>query len=168
MTLKLRASNITFEQVNLTMFDKLPARGKFCTHVECFDAEEFVRAQKTLKSWKCPICNKIAASMRVDTFLMDVKNWGKLMGDSKEAHIYPNGTFKIEDKIINPTLDRAFAEKLMDDRKYETDMMLEKKFKSESGEFRLQVDQKEEEPKPRRGWRSSRRGQKTQPIAILN
>lgn len=166
MTLKLRAANISFEQVNLTMFDKLPARGKFCTHVECFDAEEFVRAQKKLKSWKCPICNKIAVSMKIDTFLMDVKNWGKLMGTNNDATIYPNGSFKLEDKIINPTRDRAFAEKLMDDRKFENEILLEKKLKTETGELRLEAEKKEEEVKPKRGWRSSRRGSKVCPISI--
>lgn len=62
----------------------IPARGKTCTHRECFDLATFFQTRKSRckggptspDEWKCPICRKDArpGSMVVDSFLKTVRD----------------------------------------------------------------------------------------------
>ncbi|PWY91132.1 hypothetical protein BO70DRAFT_358564 [Aspergillus heteromorphus CBS 117.55] len=58
-----------------------PARGRFCTHQECFDHETFIRTRASLskrrvlkEDWWCPICKKDARphTLIIDGFLVAV------------------------------------------------------------------------------------------------
>lgn len=35
---------------------RLPARGEKCTHISCFEAENYYWMNSKFKQWKCPIC----------------------------------------------------------------------------------------------------------------
>ncbi|KAM7207616.1 zinc finger MIZ domain containing protein [Naviculisporaceae sp. PSN 640] len=78
---------------------KIPARGKHCTHLECFDLENFLATRLPSKAarscnhqyvkcdcpsmpepsnpdkWRCPICSRDArpCSLRIDGFLLKVR-----------------------------------------------------------------------------------------------
>ncbi|KAF4659976.1 hypothetical protein FOL46_006359 [Perkinsus olseni] len=49
-----------------------PARGRDCSHIQCFDLEWFIRAQKMMGAfnnrWKCAICDTV---LRPDAMLID-------------------------------------------------------------------------------------------------
>ncbi|EER06762.1 sumo ligase, putative [Perkinsus marinus ATCC 50983] len=49
-----------------------PARGRDCTHIQCFDLEWFIRAQKMMAAfnnrWKCAVCDAV---LRPDKILID-------------------------------------------------------------------------------------------------
>eukprot|EP01083_Nonionella_stella_P023093 63842_1 len=56
-----------------------PARGKFCTHLSCFDLEtHLVRAQRQTsrreQAWMCPICQKMCrlSELYIDGLMLDV------------------------------------------------------------------------------------------------
>lgn len=78
-----------------TIFE-VPVRGKACTHLECFDLENWLNTRLGKKSlcvcrssncrcpkepsfvdkWRCPLCNGDARpySLRIDEFLLEVRN----------------------------------------------------------------------------------------------
>jgi MIZ/SP-RING zinc finger len=72
----------------------IPARGKACTHRECFDLQTFFQTRRSAVNngptspdeWKCPICNKDARpqSLIVDCFLKTVRD--SLVASDATAH----------------------------------------------------------------------------------
>jgi hypothetical protein len=77
-----------------TIFD-IPARGKACTHRECFDLRTFFQTRKSRvkdgptspDEWKCPICKKDARPQRlvVDCFLKTVRDFLVTSGTATDA-----------------------------------------------------------------------------------
>jgi MIZ/SP-RING zinc finger len=77
-----------------TIFD-IPARGKTCTHRECFDLRTFFQTRKSRvkdgptspDEWKCPICKKDARPQRlvVDCFLKTVRDFLVTSGTATDA-----------------------------------------------------------------------------------
>jgi MIZ/SP-RING zinc finger len=72
----------------------IPARGKACTHRECFDLQTFFQTRRSAVNngptspdeWKCPICKKDARpqSLIVDCFLKTVRD--SLVASDATAH----------------------------------------------------------------------------------
>jgi hypothetical protein len=113
---------------------KIPARGAYCSHMECFDLETWLKTRptKTIKcphgggkscgcnnqpepsladKWKCPICDRDARpySLRIDSFLLNVRSQleeeNKMR--TKSILVAPDGTWKpvIEDDDDENMLD---------------------------------------------------------------
>ena len=51
---------------------KMPARGDKCTHLQCFEVENFLWINTICKKWVCPICMKRAYRISVDSFMLQV------------------------------------------------------------------------------------------------
>ena len=39
---------------------RLPARGRDCKHIQCFDLENFLTMNSRKESWSCPVCKYVA------------------------------------------------------------------------------------------------------------
>lgn len=48
-----------------------PARGKYCTHLNCFSLKYFLKSMQsnTARNWSCPICKKPCYKLIVDSYL---------------------------------------------------------------------------------------------------
>ncbi|KAJ2974969.1 hypothetical protein NUW58_g8491 [Xylaria curta] len=103
-----------------TMF-KIPARGKACTHLECFDLETWLNTRLGKRSsctcsrenckcpkepslvdkWKCPICDGDARpySLCIDQFLLEVRT--RLQQDNqlrtKSITVFADGSWRVND-----------------------------------------------------------------------
>ncbi|TNV82647.1 hypothetical protein FGO68_gene14071 [Halteria grandinella] len=51
---------------------KLPARGEKCTHLQCFEAENYLWMNQHCKRWLCPICMKPAYHLTIDQLMLQV------------------------------------------------------------------------------------------------
>jgi len=51
-------------------FVKNPARGEFCTHLDCFNLDFFLKTmeQNLMRRWICPLCRKRCLNLRVDKY----------------------------------------------------------------------------------------------------
>ncbi|KAI1822102.1 hypothetical protein F4861DRAFT_532451 [Xylaria intraflava] len=108
----------------------VPVRGKACTHLECFDLENWLKTRLGKKSscacgrrpdckcpkepsfvdkWKCPLCNHDARpySLRIDEFLMEVRN--RLEQDNqlltKSITVFADGSWKANDSVEDDISD---------------------------------------------------------------
>mmetsp|Transcript_6131 Transcript_6131/g.7019 ORF Transcript_6131/g.7019 Transcript_6131/m.7019 type:complete len:474 (-) Transcript_6131:259-1680(-) len=78
----------------------IPARGKNCKHLGCFDLKTFLEFQKTAKNatWRCIVCN--AKSLTLDTIVIDewmtnVLKEIKDVDNVDQVEVFENGTFKV-------------------------------------------------------------------------
>lgn len=76
----------------------IPARGKTCTHLGCFDLETFLNFQRDAKnaSWKCIVCNGLPLTVDtlvVDEWLMNVIDATKDENRSK-VELFADGSYK--------------------------------------------------------------------------
>jgi len=78
----------------------IPARGKTCTHLGCFDLETFLNFQRDAKnaSWKCIVCN--GGPLELDTIVID--GWmTDLLQDIEKTdnvdhvEVFEDGTYKV-------------------------------------------------------------------------
>uniref|UniRef100_A0A915K0K1 SP-RING-type domain-containing protein n=1 Tax=Romanomermis culicivorax TaxID=13658 RepID=A0A915K0K1_ROMCU len=55
---------------------KYPARGQQCSHPQCFDLEEFLRANKDKSKWFCPCCKSELSldTLELDQFMLLITN----------------------------------------------------------------------------------------------
>jgi hypothetical protein len=53
---------------------KLPARGKYCTHAQCFSLDTFVLMMNSTQypNWRCPTCKKRCFNLYVDTYMLEI------------------------------------------------------------------------------------------------
>lgn len=53
---------------------RIPARGLFCTHFQCFDLQNFMMltAQSANPRWLCPLCKLPCYSLRLDCIIMAI------------------------------------------------------------------------------------------------
>ena len=88
---------------------RIPARGKYCKHLECFDLDTWLetRPRKPPRKandepcmvdvWKCPICDRDARprSLQIDDFFMAVQENLRLSGrcDTKSIRIKADGSW---------------------------------------------------------------------------
>ncbi len=71
------------EEYSVSLIDPLaqtlisiPARGRFCKHLQCFSLSSFVEnmEQITARRWLCPICSTKIFDIQVDKFLEEILN----------------------------------------------------------------------------------------------
>ncbi|XP_078494940.1 zinc finger protein [Ciona intestinalis] len=53
---------------------KIPARGKDCKHIQCFDLESYLQMNSDNATWRCPICHKNALLeyLEVDQYIQNI------------------------------------------------------------------------------------------------
>lgn len=60
-------------KITLTYLEN-PAKGKYCTHMDCFNLKSFLdsMATKTPRNWMCPLCRKPCYKIVVDKFVQNI------------------------------------------------------------------------------------------------
>ena len=90
---------------------KIPARGRDCLHLNCFDLENFISAQKYEHfSWKCPICRGPAYYIFVDKFFEEILGSLRELEDIESVQIFENGNYEPVLKI-NEVEDQGLKQK---------------------------------------------------------
>lgn len=82
-------------KITLTLVEN-PARGEFCTHLDCFNLEYFLRSmeQNTVRKWICPLCRKRCLNLRVDKYFGDVLEIAEKTGeDVTKVFFREDGSF---------------------------------------------------------------------------
>ena len=79
-----------------------PARGKFCTHLNCFSLMAFLQSMQNnyTRSWSCPICKKFCYEIKYDSYVdMIINEVRDDQIDSKgniEIFLKKDGNFDIQ------------------------------------------------------------------------
>lgn len=62
---------------------KNPTRGEFCTHLDCFSLDYFLKSmeQNLVRKWICPLCRKRCINLKVDKYFEKVIEEAKEKGD---------------------------------------------------------------------------------------
>lgn len=73
-----------------------PAKGKFCTHVQCFDLKNYLTIVDKLnpRKWNCPICKNRCFNLFVDGYMKDIIKG--LKGPQNEVYFDKMGEFHFE------------------------------------------------------------------------
>ncbi|RNA43090.1 inhibitor of activated STAT [Brachionus plicatilis] len=53
---------------------KIPARGKLCQHIQCFDLESYLSLNEKSNKWSCPLCDKIIifSNLTIDNLIKEI------------------------------------------------------------------------------------------------
>lgn len=90
------------DSINVSILDpfnkkriKTPVRSVTCSHVQCFDALQFLKINEIKETWICPICKKEAMfeDIEIDEFFLTVLNSSNLSEDCKSINFHNNGTW---------------------------------------------------------------------------
>ncbi|XP_049850773.1 zinc finger MIZ domain-containing protein 1-like [Schistocerca gregaria] len=73
---------------------QIPTKSVECTHIQCFDLDNYLRLNERTRSWLCPICSVYSPyeNLLIDTYFQDILQ--SELGDDDQVHIYPDGTWK--------------------------------------------------------------------------
>ena len=95
---------ISIDKINVTLLDildrqmiKTPAKTIFCSHLQCFSLENFVKAMENTvpRKWRCPICKTKAFDLMIDEYLWNIiRDLGKNVLAS-EVIFSKEGTFEV-------------------------------------------------------------------------
>lgn len=86
---KHRDSEVEIQMLSISLNDpfnlerlKLPARGKYCEHPQCFSLDTFVllMSHTPFPNWRCPICRRRCFSLKIDTYIQDIIEQTKRTG----------------------------------------------------------------------------------------
>lgn len=74
---------------------KFPVRSKYCDHIQCFDAQWYLEAQRQVPLWECPVCQeKIKISdIRICDYTTEILNNCKNDND-EQVEIRKDGSYK--------------------------------------------------------------------------
>lgn len=77
---------------------KIPARGTYCTHLQCFDAIQFLEMNERKHKWTCPLCNiKVKfADIEIDSFYLDILNSPNLSEKCSQVILSQDGSWSEE------------------------------------------------------------------------
>lgn len=88
----------------------IPARGKDCSHLSCFDLITFIDIQKYENfSWKCPICKNLAYEIYVDKYFEEILNNSRKVGILEGIQLKEDGNY---DEIYLEDEDNSLKRKL--------------------------------------------------------
>lgn len=75
---------------------ELPARGVDCSHMECFDAVQFLLMNRQKETWKCPSCkNRVRfEDIEIDGFLLNILQSPNLGKECKNIIIQKDGVWR--------------------------------------------------------------------------
>jgi len=82
---------------------KLPARGMDCTHIQCFDAIQFLQMNEHKQTWACPLCKKNVKfeDIEVDEFFLNILQSSNLSTDSESIILLQDGSWTERKSISN-------------------------------------------------------------------
>ena len=119
---------ISIDKLSVSLLDildkqmiKTPAKTVFCSHLQCFSLENFVKVMESTvpRKWRCPICKIKAFDLMIDGYLWsiikDVKNIS-----ASEVIFSRDGTFdikKTDEEVIGLDNDDDIVKKLENDVK---------------------------------------------------
>ncbi|CAI6353469.1 unnamed protein product [Macrosiphum euphorbiae] len=85
---------------------KVPARGKECKHLQCFDAKKFLQMNEQTQKWECPICKEQVKyeNIEIDEFFYRILQSSKLSKGSENIILLNDGTWT-ESKPMNTSLN---------------------------------------------------------------
>lgn len=74
---------------------KLPARGKDCIHMQCFDAIQFLQMNEQKQTWTCPLCKKKLKfeNIEVDEFFLNMLESPNLSEECENVILLKDGTW---------------------------------------------------------------------------
>lgn len=86
---------ITLKDPITTLRMKLPAKGKKCEHLQCFDAMYFLQMNEKKQTWSCPICRKQVKfeDIEIDEFFLTILQSSKLSEECENIILYNDGTW---------------------------------------------------------------------------
>ncbi|KAJ3443549.1 zinc finger miz domain-containing protein [Anaeramoeba flamelloides] len=75
---------------------KIPARSKFCKHLQCFDLLQFLQYTKCTNNWACPFCrlNINFKELIIDEFIQDIIEINN--GKHQFVSILPDGNWRFK------------------------------------------------------------------------
>ena len=79
---------------------RVPARGIFCRHFQCFDLYNFVYliAQAANPRWLCPLCRLPAYELRIDSVLSAILSEHSEAKNLREVSFFRTEEYSIEEK----------------------------------------------------------------------
>ena len=72
---------------------RLPARGRDCKHIQCFDLENFLIMNSRKASWSCPVCKYVTNFCR-GLLSAGCSKWNQFF---KQSHQESQGLFMLND-----------------------------------------------------------------------
>ncbi|XP_063715800.1 E3 SUMO-protein ligase PIAS2-like isoform X2 [Symsagittifera roscoffensis] len=72
----------------------MPVRSKQCSHVQCFDAQFYVKMNEKRPAWQCPVCGKEApfSELMLDGYFLEVLDSSTY--ECTEIYCYDNGSWE--------------------------------------------------------------------------
>ncbi|XP_065202298.1 E3 SUMO-protein ligase PIAS4-like isoform X2 [Planococcus citri] len=77
-----------------------PAKGKNCTHLQCFDGGAYISLNEKKPMWMCPVCNRelYFDDLLIDQYFSDVLQNKDLSPDCQEVQLLVDGSWKSYDE----------------------------------------------------------------------
>lgn len=98
-------SDIVTEKLSVSLKDpltmqriKIPARGRFCNHLGCFDLETFLKYQREAKNaqWKCVLCYTGPLTLKqivVDKWMEEILDHCKDLSSVHKVDVFEDGKY---------------------------------------------------------------------------
>jgi len=92
---------VTLKDPLTTQRMKVPARGKECKHLQCFDAKKFLQMNEQKQTWECPICKEQVKyeNIEIDEFFYRILQSSKLSEESENIILLNDGTWTVSKPI---------------------------------------------------------------------
>ncbi|OMJ94676.1 hypothetical protein SteCoe_2009 [Stentor coeruleus] len=104
----------------------IPARGKDCSHLSCFDLITFIDIQKYENySWKCPICKGLAYEVYVDKYFEEILNNCRKITMLEGIQLKEDGSY---DEIYLEEEDNSLKRKLSDNENLNKELKKESEY----------------------------------------
>jgi len=86
---------VTLKDPITTQRMKLPAKGKDCKHLQCFDARYFIQMNEKKETWACPICKKRVEfeNLEIDEFFLKILQSSNLSEEIENVTLFNDGTW---------------------------------------------------------------------------
>jgi len=99
---------VTLKDPLTTQRMKVPARGKECKHLQCFDAKKFLQMNEQKQTWECPICKEQVKyeNIEIDEFFYRILQSSKLSKGSDNIILLNDGTWTESKPIYTSLSDK--------------------------------------------------------------
>lgn len=76
-----------------------PAKGKNCSHLQCFDGFAYISCNEKKSVWMCPVCNRTLyyEDLLIDQYFVDVLA-DEQSADCQEVQLFVDGSWKVYDE----------------------------------------------------------------------
>lgn len=79
---------------------RYPAKGKNCSHLQCFDGAAYISLNEKKPAWNCPVCNRplYYDDLLLDQYFLDVLQNEQLSPNCQEVQLLVDGSWKSYDE----------------------------------------------------------------------